>query len=1482
MSEEHHQPAGKPLPKWRAALARGKAWFANPATPPPGTRRWRPWALAGAAFAVALVAALTIWGKLRRDVWAYYTDGEEIRAELDDERLRPVLWQDPQPQHFEGGPAASPPADQVEAAFSADGTAMVLVRREGAGKGADLYLSRWDGRLWSKPEPLPSINTEADELGPALSHDGRYLYFASDRAGGQGGYDLYVARWDGRGWVGVEPLPTTVNTSADELGPALSPDDRQLFFSSTRDGASTEDIFVSKVTPPAAAEPRGGGEAGPAAGPRKPSEIARVQPAKPFEPAKVPEFAYAEPVDDLNSKAADVQAAMSKRGDHVFLASDRDRGKGAGFKVYFSRVVDGELLPPEQVDLYFDSGDVTDPAVRMDGFDLLFSSNHEAGDGAEADAERPGYVLYRSTTREVVGYTDLSRWEQFKELMGNIAWWLLLALAALIALIYILEKWQDITSLFHKCLAASGIAHLLGLLLAMAWLIAREIEDDEDGKYEEIAVNIDALAEEELALESIPEETALTETTTNLETEKVESEFGAPGFEPKDEAQPVADAQTAKEALLVEAEPALSEPVEPPAIEPAQPPEVMQELAATTLPEIEQPQLEERDPAEPQPVADTSEDIFDPLEPATESVKAEAPTPAESAVQDVAAASQVTEARPPEPLVDSATESVVEAVAEAAQPDERPPTEEDPLDSAMLAALPPSELVDPSTPLEETDPSKPQEATAPTDPSQDLFDPGQAVAAAPTSQQAEGENVADSALTSATDASAVPSSNPSAASGTVESQPGAVGEASAAADVPSPSFELVSIEGLPPTELLEPEAPALEEPGGQPAGAPADTSQDIFEPLPSTADLATAPAPSETVADSTADTAAEAGEVVSAEMVAGALTIEAHPPALASAIPADALPPTPLDPAPVGALPEAELVDPGAPKLEEGGKPPAGAPADTSGDQFKPAGAIAGVTSAQADHQATPDATPAGQSDAASVAGGSRVAESSAVEARPPEVGEAAAPGAVPPTPEIGAGLPESRPVDPAAPKLEEPDGGAQPPADRGKEQFTPGGSVPNLATSQAGGHAVADSAVRDAAAASSVAGASQRPSASTAAARNPLESSGTMPDLETGALAGALPNPAALPSPGLPGKLDAPDGLDPGSVAREIQKQRGKPGLETIKRMGGSEGTEGAIGAAIQWLVENQEEDGRWDTEKHGANNDYDTGGTGLALLCFYGWGERHDKECKYRESVRAALDWLLAQQRGDGYLGGRPGMMYSHAIAAIALCEAYGITKDPKLRGPAERAIAYTLKAQSKSRGGWRYRPGEDSDTSVTGWQYMALHSARMAGLEVPEDAFRRARGFLDKMGGGKHGGLYGYQERGKLSRAMVATGMFCRQLDLVPPTHPMQQESARLLKLHPMKVSGPDLYYVYYATLALYQHQGPTWADWNEKLKATLPLIQKKSGGEAGSWDPSASMTKDGGRVVSTALATLSLEVYYRLLPMYGFRDANTPAPEVERRE
>jgi len=1447
--------------------------------------RFAPWLVGTAALVVLVTLASHLWGKLRREVWLYFTDDSGKKVEAWEEKARPVLWEDPRPSYFDEpgqpqdessrSPAANRPGGPVEAAFSADETMMTLVLWDEDHSNADLYLSQWDGRSWSRPVPVPAVNTPFNERGPAFSTDGRYLFFASNRSGGAGGYDLYVARWNGSGWSGVERLDDSVNSPANELGPSLSPDGASLFFSSDRTApeSAREDIFVAarldeespaaETTPPAAGKD-----------PPKPQKKQKKRPApksktepKP-EPAAtplppVPSFGPAQPISPLNSDADDVQAAVTARGRHVFLASDRNRSHNLGYEVYLSRFVNGEMLPPEKVDLHLKEGDATDPAVRMDGFDLLFTLGPKEAIHAGPDTD---YRLYRSTTREVIGYTDLGRWAQFKTLMRNIAWWLLLAVAALIALIYLLERWEDITSLFHKCLAASAGLHLLLLLLMMIWLVAKEIDSDVSPP-PEITVNIDALAQEELALESIPEETALTDPETALATEKAPTEFDIPDFEPKEspEAQPL-EARTAREAVDLEFSPARAEttdlPIPPPPVDP-----LLAELSEPLLPDPETPRLEERtlqaESAPPEP----SQETFEPKPDTPSPTKAESREVADRAVETPAESAAVD---PAQPLPAQARQSAAPAVpAETAPvPDPVSPPE---LESELLRELPQPAFVDAeAAPLEESGPARPDTAE-PVETDRDVFEPAEAVARHETSP-AESRAPADAALARPAETAALPAEDLAAATGEPTLQPSTLQPPSDETPPASPPVET----SLPETALTEPAVPRLEETDpSQPREAPSDPSEDLFQPEKALARHETTPADPRAVSD-----AALAEPVATASVAARNVAMKTartgiRPPTLQP--PSDqSLPPSPQVKTD---LPETALADPAAPRLDETGPSrPAGPPADPTRESFKPAATVARHQTAPANPRSVADNALAQPSPSTEVAAERLAAPTANSTVKPPNLRPLTAQPLE--TPTVDSDLPETALADPATPRLEE-TGPSQPPgtpADPSHDVFKPAAALANLSTKQAGSRPLPDAAVSTPTRAANL---------DETAVRSPRNPRLVIHRPRTGSAAAAAPaaplNPARLDNPSapslLPKALDTPrKRIDPATVAKHVRKHRGKPSLETVKQLGGSGETERAIRAAVNWLVTHQEDDGRWDTRKHGAKSNYDTGGTALAMLCFYGWGARHDQPGKYQPNVRKALRWLLAQQKKDGDLSG-PGRMYCHAIASIALCEAYGITRDPNLKPPAERSIAYTLAAQHPSKGGWRYNPGDSPDTSITAWQIMALHSARMAGLAVPESAFEKARLWLDLAGGGRHGGLYGYQKPGKSSPAMIAAGMFCRQLDLVPPTAPIMRESAQALKMEPIDTENPDFYHIYYATLALYQHQGPIWQNWNTQLRTNLPLLQRKTGRHTGSWDLSSGITSAGGRVASTTLATLSLEVYYHLLPIYGFRYDDPPPPDVK---
>ena len=93
--------------------------------------------------------------------------------------------------------------------------------------------------------------------------------------------------------------------------------------------------------------------------------------------------------------------------------------------------------------------------------------------------------------------------------------------------------------------------------------------------------------------------------------------------------------------------------------------------------------------------------------------------------------------------------------------------------------------------------------------------------------------------------------------------------------------------------------------------------------------------------------------------------------------------------------------------------------------------------------------------------------------------------------------------------------------------------------------------------------------------------------------------------------------------------------------------------------------------------------------------------------------------------------------------------------------------------------------------------------------------------------------------------------------------------------------NLYYFYYGTLAMYQHGGDQWDVWNERMKKALLPVQRQDEGYVGSWDPDTRWGGYGGRVYSTAMAALCLEVYYRYLPIYRLNDP-TPAGLDQSRE
>ena len=372
---------------------------------------------------------------------------------------------------------------------------------------------------------------------------------------------------------------------------------------------------------------------------------------------------------------------------------------------------------------------------------------------------------------------------------------------------------------------------------------------------------------------------------------------------------------------------------------------------------------------------------------------------------------------------------------------------------------------------------------------------------------------------------------------------------------------------------------------------------------------------------------------------------------------------------------------------------------------------------------------------------------------------------------------------------------------------------------------------------------------------------------------------------------------------------RRGRGGRRNLRAGGGSGLTENAVELGLKWLADHQdvEEDGKWDCDdfmKHDPADDkcdgaggqlYDVGIVGLSLLAFLGAGytDRGSKrENKYAKNVRMGLRYLMTSQAEDGVFGTRAthSFMYNHTIATLSMCETFWMTRNPRYKKPAQEGLNFIAMARNPYMA-WRYEPrGGENDTSVTGWCVMALKSGKFAGLEVDPDAFEGARQWVDKMTdpnfgqvgynypGGAPARPEGKQDRfpPEKSHSMTAAGILSRIfLGEDPRASEMIKKGANLcIELPPSwnpDDGSIDMYYWYYATLALFQTGGSYWRKWNENMKDAIVKNQhqKGSGSRTGSWDPIGVWGDDGGRVYSTAVLVMCLEVYYRYDRVFGVK-------------
>ena len=365
----------------------------------------------------------------------------------------------------------------------------------------------------------------------------------------------------------------------------------------------------------------------------------------------------------------------------------------------------------------------------------------------------------------------------------------------------------------------------------------------------------------------------------------------------------------------------------------------------------------------------------------------------------------------------------------------------------------------------------------------------------------------------------------------------------------------------------------------------------------------------------------------------------------------------------------------------------------------------------------------------------------------------------------------------------------------------------------------------------------------------------------------GTAAGPIVLRPPGVPdaGPISIPGNLGPQGIPKDFCVRFGPGKIGIGKSLGMKEKALGAVERSLKWLRENQNPDGSWGDGNRSAM-------TGLALLCFLGYGELPDSK-EYGYTINHAVDWLV--ENGTKFEG-RLGMektftqhgVYEHGIATYALGEFFALTKDGRVKELLTQAVAHIVQGQGPG-GGWMYAFDKTvDDLSVSGWQIQALKAAHLTGLKLPgvDRALDKAVSYLERVQGPNGGyGYRGPEDRYSLTGVGILSRLFWKG-----GTGELRTGMTWLIeeteKNHPVKYRGAsaDLYAWYYHTQASLMFGGKAWEKWNKWFQDELITAQSPDG----SWPvpgakghgPQADPGRTGA-VYRTTLCTLMLEVFYR---------------------
>jgi hypothetical protein len=330
------------------------------------------------------------------------------------------------------------------------------------------------------------------------------------------------------------------------------------------------------------------------------------------------------------------------------------------------------------------------------------------------------------------------------------------------------------------------------------------------------------------------------------------------------------------------------------------------------------------------------------------------------------------------------------------------------------------------------------------------------------------------------------------------------------------------------------------------------------------------------------------------------------------------------------------------------------------------------------------------------------------------------------------------------------------------------------------------------------------------------------------------------------------------------------------------------------EWLAGHQSADGGWSCNGfqsqcmgplcEGTGQwQSEAGTTGLVLLAFLGYGEAH-RSPKYGPVVRRGIDRLVDIQDADGCFGIRypERFVADHAMATLAMAELASITQEDAFRTITGRGTAFLL-SQRGADGGWR--AGDrflESDAVTTSWAVLALLSAAGAGGDVDPEVFRGADAFLAGLTDPETGRARLHRYDDEFSDRATAAATAARLLCGADPSDPVLDRSVDLLVSRGLAPDGSmDPEYWFLGTRACFQRGGDPWKRWNEGMQTAIVKTQvlDPESCRYGSWDPEPGPAAEMGRVATTALGVLCLELYYRYARVFGSDDLRIerrPAP------